>query len=200
VTAAKETIRDVQRRVARTEIADRALTLFLDRGYEATTVDDVATATGLSVRTVFRYISSKEEMVIGALNDRGNEIADDLASTPQTISPRAALVAAVEVFARGIETGGTRSKDRSRLLATTPQLRGALAEKRQKWQEAITPRLVERLDGDDSTSAIRAEAMVASVLACLDVAVAHWAFDEGQHDLIHLFRATIDAASASSHA
>ncbi|HEY5332011.1 MAG TPA: TetR family transcriptional regulator, partial [Solirubrobacterales bacterium] len=42
-----------------------ALELFAERGFEQTTVDDIATAVGVGRRTVFRYFPSKNDMVWG---------------------------------------------------------------------------------------------------------------------------------------
>lgn len=53
------------RRVAqsRSELAEAAARLFVAHGYEATTVDEIARAAGISVRTFFRYLGAKEEVI-----------------------------------------------------------------------------------------------------------------------------------------
>lgn len=50
---------------SRRAVERTALELFADRGFEATTVEDVAEALGVSRRTLFRYFSSKNDMVWG---------------------------------------------------------------------------------------------------------------------------------------
>ncbi|HEY0248771.1 MAG TPA: TetR family transcriptional regulator [Gryllotalpicola sp.] len=191
-------IRDAQRGAVRGVIAQRAMELFLERGYEETTVDDVAAAVGVSVRTVFRYVASKEEMVVGAMGDLGLDIADRIATSPLSSRPWAALVAGVEGFAHDLESGGDAARARSRLLASTPQLRGALAEKRQRWQDDITPAVAQRLEEPARERELCARAMVAAVLACLDVAVARWAFDAHSGRLIPLFRTAVEAVGDPS--
>jgi AcrR family transcriptional regulator len=47
----------------RAEVAHVALELFAARGYEETTLDDVAAAVGVSRRTLFRYYDAKPDMV-----------------------------------------------------------------------------------------------------------------------------------------
>jgi len=47
-------LRERMRRTVLNEIAEVALTLFTERGYETVTIDDIAAAAGLSRRSVFR--------------------------------------------------------------------------------------------------------------------------------------------------
>jgi TetR/AcrR family transcriptional regulator, regulator of mycofactocin system len=50
---------------SRREVASTALELFAGRGFDETTVDDIAEALGVSRRTLFRYFASKNDMVWG---------------------------------------------------------------------------------------------------------------------------------------
>jgi len=47
----------------RTHLADAAVRLFSERGYEATSVDDIADAAGVSLRTFFRYFAGKDDVL-----------------------------------------------------------------------------------------------------------------------------------------
>ena len=50
---------------SRRAVTHAALELFAERGFEETTVDDIADALGVSRRTLFRYFASKNDMVWG---------------------------------------------------------------------------------------------------------------------------------------
>lgn len=72
----------------RREISNHALDLYAQRGYEATTVHDIAKAVGISQRTFFRHYPTKEETVLF----ESDSLADALAEvTFESLSPSGAL-------------------------------------------------------------------------------------------------------------
>lgn len=52
-----------KRQVAREHIEETALQLFVERGFDATTIADIAKEAGISTRTFFRYFATKEDVV-----------------------------------------------------------------------------------------------------------------------------------------
>lgn len=180
--------RELQRDAVRQAIAEVATTLFLSAGYERTTMDDIAKEVGISVRSAFRYVETKEETILGPLAEIGDAIADRVRTAGKEEPAWDALVHAVGGFADELAAEGEAGRARSRLLATTPQLRGGLADKRRHWAGAIAPAVDERV-GD----AVVSRAMVAAVLAALDVVVEEWAFSAEPVGLPELFRRVIGA-------
>jgi len=75
-------VRERTRRAVRDELAQRAKDLFVEKGYDETTIDDLAAAAGMSKRTFFRYFASKEELVVGKYEVLGEQLAEDLAARP----------------------------------------------------------------------------------------------------------------------
>ena len=75
-------IRERTRRLAQTELTLVAQDLFLEHGYESTTVDQIAAAAGMSKRTFFRYFASKDDLVIGKYDLFGDRIAEALDARP----------------------------------------------------------------------------------------------------------------------
>lgn len=63
VPPAKEGVRERKQRETRQRIVETGLRLFLENGYDATTLDIIAQQSGISRRTFFSYFNSKEEIV-----------------------------------------------------------------------------------------------------------------------------------------
>ncbi|MFC9132331.1 TetR family transcriptional regulator [Streptomyces sp. NPDC057099] len=61
----KKDLRERRRLATESEIEDAALDLFEQRGFESTTVDDIAARVGMSQRTFFRYFATKEDAALG---------------------------------------------------------------------------------------------------------------------------------------
>jgi Bacterial regulatory proteins, tetR family len=64
-----------------------ALALFDENGFEETTVEDIATAVGISSRSFFRYFPVKEDVVLGDAMPIGDVVRDALATRPVRASP-----------------------------------------------------------------------------------------------------------------
>src|SRR3954454_23962679 len=75
-------VRERTRRAVRDELTQLAKELFVEKGYDETTIDHLAAAAGMSKRTFFRYFASKEELVVGKYEVLGEQLAEDLAARP----------------------------------------------------------------------------------------------------------------------
>src|SRR5260370_41252460 len=62
-TAGAPGLRERKRQQTRERLTRMAMTLFLERGFEATTLDDIAAAADISRRNFFHYFASKEDVV-----------------------------------------------------------------------------------------------------------------------------------------
>src|SRR5439155_716872 len=96
-------VRERTRRAVRGELAQLAVSLFVEKGYDETTIDDLAAAAGMSKRTFFRYFASKEELVMGKYEFFGQQLAEDLAARPAVpaLQPRRMLVTVLGALVRG---------------------------------------------------------------------------------------------------
>lgn len=84
-------LRETKKRQTRTAIADAALALFLEHGFDQVTVAEVARQAGVSTNTVFNYFPSKEDLFF----DRQAEVEDRLAALVRDRPPGTCPVAAV---------------------------------------------------------------------------------------------------------
>ncbi len=91
-----------ERRKARQRLVliDAALDLFEAKGFDATTVDEIAGAGDVSPRTFFRYFESKNDVVMGEITRGVAQIGDLVASRPQgEPAPIAICEAGIELLA-----------------------------------------------------------------------------------------------------
>ncbi|HWF30343.1 MAG TPA: helix-turn-helix domain-containing protein [Mycobacterium sp.] len=98
-----ESLRDRQRAQIRADIRRAAFRLFIERGYDAVTTEEIASAAGVSPRTFFRHVPTKEELLLAPLRHGGAAIVSLLEQRPATESPDIALVNAITVRTRSFD-------------------------------------------------------------------------------------------------
>lgn len=186
-------VREVARRAVRAEIASKAMALFVEQGFEETTVDQIAAAVGLSSRSVFRYFLTKEDMVVGDMMHIGDEIAEALAARPSNEAPWDALRRALDKPLEALGEDPKPTLDRCLMFAATPSLRAAQQRKHAQWETLLVPLVVQRLGGATSSRDLRARSIVSAALSCLDVAVTEWTRCLGAQPMDKLLDAAIAA-------
>lgn len=176
-------LREVSRDAVRARITEIALGLFAEHGFDQVTVDQIAAAAGMSARTFHRYFPAKEDVVIGDPTRWGEYVRDTLAAQPEDEPVWESLAATFVALVRHqAHAGGDgRAKPALRVLVSTASLRARNLEKHLVWAGMLTPVVAHRLTGDDS--ALRAEIIVQSALACFDVALSTWANTDDAADL-----------------
>lgn len=184
------------REAMRAEVARHALKLFDEKGFDQTTVEDIAASAGISPRSFFRYFPAKEDVVIGDLLPLGERIAEALRARPETEEPWAALRAALEPMVLAAEQDQQAALRVTRAATSTASLRARNLEKHIAWAGLLAPVIAARLNGPGPDAQLRATALVQSALACLDVALSAWAGANGKRPL----REVLDTAfSALGH-
>src|SRR5579884_1229292 len=96
-----QSLRERNKARARAEIADAALRLFSDRGFEAVTVDEIVSAAGVSRRTFFRYFETKEDALLAdypEVNARLHEALDGAGPDAAMEAVRAGLHAMADWY------------------------------------------------------------------------------------------------------
>ena len=99
--------------------------LFLERGFEATTIEDIAEAVEISPSTFFNYFPSKEDVVFE--DELDPLILGAFDALPDETNPVRRLRRAMQtVFTRMTPEQHRMMRERMQLMAVTPELRGAM--------------------------------------------------------------------------
>jgi AcrR family transcriptional regulator len=199
------TLRARRRTETQRAIQEQAVRLFTDRGYDATTVADVAEAAGVSAMTVYRHFPTKEDLV---LFDQRNQLAAEQIAALSDAQPLVRRIGtAIVESARMLTSGGPGSNAskqfllaRLRLMITTPALRAKHLDNNYALQQSIVEALLRSDDaaGPDSASdpekAFEANAAASACLAVMHTALVRWAEEDGRPELPELIAKALTAA------
>ncbi len=170
-----------------------AFRLFGTRGYEATSVDDIASAAGVSRSTFFRLCGSKEEVIFPDHDAMLRAVEDRLAaSTAQ--SAIQAVSDAVRLVLFHYVAEGERARERYRLTSSVVALRERELVSGSRYQRVFR-QFISRWGDGSPESELRAELLSASVVAAHNRVLRRWLREETA-DL----QSEIDAALAEVHA
>jgi AcrR family transcriptional regulator len=185
VTEQQPDWRQRKKTATRDRIRASALLLFGEQGYDATTVEQIAAAAGVSHMTFFRYFPAKEDVVLSDSYDPliAGYISRTPASWPVGRRVRAVLVEGLrQVYDADRDTLLAQNK----LIVSTPALLDRL------WTDQIaTQRLILTAlgAGDDFDTRV----MVAACLAVASTAILAWVESDGALELPDLVERAFDA-------
>jgi AcrR family transcriptional regulator len=171
VSAAPTTPRDQPRRAAVTRrLEDVALELFAARGFDETTVDELAAAGGVGRRTFFRYFPTKFDVVLGELDDGLTALVDVLVAEPGD-DPVAAARAAFLAVNRYTDDEVPALRRRLGLIEDVPELAARATVRYRVWEQALAADAGRRWDASPSTLSARVfgQAVVAAMRAVFTV-------------------------------
>ena len=182
---ARTTTRDIARAAVRAELAEVALDLFSREGFDNVTIGDLAEAAGVSRSTFLRYFGTKEDTVLGAVDARGDELADALRARPDGEDDWTAIRRALDTVIEPYHQDPAKALAMTRLVMGTPALRARQIERQHDWHSVLAEALAGRTDPPrPMTLALSVRA--AAALACLNIALGYWTASDGQLDLIAL--------------
>lgn len=193
MSTAGASLRDVTRQAVRDQVLQEAWLLFARHGFEGTTIDQIAEASGMSRRTFFRYFTGKDELIVEKLVEAGERVADALERRPEGEAAWPALRRAFDAVIASVEGHPDHSRNLRVMLRNEPVVRGSLEEWRRRWIDLLRPLIAVRLGVEPGD--VCAEAMAGAALACLDAAQVEWAERPGQ-DLRTLLDVAMGALSA----
>ncbi|MER5841066.1 TetR family transcriptional regulator [Streptomyces prasinus] len=190
-------LRQRTRRAVQAEIAATAMQLFLEQGFESTTMEQIAVEIGISRRSLFRYFDTKEDIVLGDHAEHGRTLRAALEARPADEPPWEALRAAFKVLVESLPYTPEGFLKITSMLHASPTLRGRQLERQQQWTELLLPDITGRLGATaDTMTELRARALIACALACSETAMEMWVRSNGTVDIEGAFDEAIAAVRA----
>ncbi|MGW0817387.1 TetR family transcriptional regulator [Streptomyces viridiviolaceus] len=172
----------------RGRLEQAALELYVERGFERTTVAEIAKRAGLTERTFFRHFADKREVLFagsGALRDL---CVEAVAAAPDSATPMESAVAAFDAAAAMFQERGDLVRQRQNVIAAHAELRERELIKLADLSAALADALRGR-GVSDLIARLTAEAGT----AVFKVAFQRWIDNPGQRDLSQLVRECLDA-------
>ncbi len=166
-------------------LREAAMELYLERGFEQTTVADIAERAGLTARTFFRYFADKREVLFGGAERLQAAMVTALESAPASASPIQAIAAALEAAAQ-LLTDHEFSQRRQSVITATAELRERELIKMASLSAALGGALHERGVPEPEAS-LAAEAGI----AVFRVAFERWVTAAPEPSLGHVMRESL---------
>lgn len=163
---------------SRGRLAQAALALYEERGFESTTVAEIAERAGLTERTFFRHFSDKREVLFAGSAEFERSLADPVAAAPDGTPPLDAVAAGLRAVAAMLESRRDFSRQRQRVIDANRELQ----ERELIKLASLTAALTETLRGRgvaEPTANLAAEAG----LAAFRVAFERWG-EEGNRETL----------------
>jgi AcrR family transcriptional regulator len=104
-------------------LREAAMALYAERGYDGTTVADIADRAGVTARTFFRHFTDKREVLFAGSEELQQEVVDAVEGAPATAPPIEAVEAGVQAAAALLDGGREHSLRRQGVIDASAELR-----------------------------------------------------------------------------
>jgi AcrR family transcriptional regulator len=180
-----------ERKKARTKAAiqEHAMRLFGGRGYQATTVEQIAAAAEVSPSTFFRYFPTKEDVVLYDALDP--VLLEAFRGQPADLSPIQALRGAMWAVFAGLPVEAlAMQQERDALIRSVPELRARMLDEFAKSLQLFAEIVAERVGRPPDDPAVRSLAG-----AVIGVGISAW-YTAGDHANPKEYLSVMDASLA----
>lgn len=193
-----------QRLKMRRELAAAAMELFATKGYEATTVDEIAATAGVARRTFFRHFRSKEEAIFPDHDDTLVRAEAVLNAAPAHEHPLDTVCRGIKEVMRMYAASPAVSVERYRLTREVPTLREREIASVARYERLFTRYLLGHFDEHDHTDGnddpLLAEVAASAVVTAHNHVLRRWLRAGGKGDveaqLDHAFEIVRDTFGA----
>jgi len=168
---------------ARGRLQQAALALYDERGFENTTVAQIAESAGLTKRTFFRHFGDKREVLFAGSEQLEELLVGGVAAAPDSATPLQAVAEALDAAATMFEQGREYAARRQRVIAANPELRERELIKLASLAASVADAL-RRRGVEDSAATLTAEAGI----TVFRISFQRWVDEANRKDLGRLIR------------
>jgi AcrR family transcriptional regulator len=176
---------------ARGRLEQAALDLYTERGFDQTTVSEIAERAGLTERTFFRYFADKREVLFWGQGALVEMLVNLVAGAPDSAGPMDAVASGLEAAGELFEGRREQARRRQAVIAANAGLQERELIKLASLASAIADALRRRGVGEQAAR-LTAEAGV----AVFKVAFEQWINDTTNTELARLIRQSLDELKA----
>jgi AcrR family transcriptional regulator len=156
----------------RTEIWNAALDLFVSKGYDTTTVEEIATRAGVSRRTFFRYYASKDDLMVKAIDAYGDLLAEAIQNTAGRLPP-ADIVRGAVVRVAEFVVAQPRIRDTMWIARQSAAARGAQLAELAVVEDRLAGEFAKAIQGHERRT-YTPRLMAALTIAVLNLTFRSW--------------------------
>lgn len=176
---------------ARGRLAEAALELYSERGYEQTTVAEIARRAGLTERTFFRHYTDKREVLFGGSGALQELFVRAVAEAPESAAPIDAIAAGLEAVSAVFVGRREQARRRQAVIAANAELQERELIKLASLAAALGDALRGRGVTEPAAS-LTAEAGV----AVFKIGFERWIAPAGERGMAQLMREALDELKA----
>lgn len=165
--------------------------LYIERGFEQTTVAEIARRAGLTERTFFRHFADKREVLFWGAAALQEHLVNAVASTPDPAAPIDAIAAAIEVAGGLLQERREGARQRQAIIAANTELQERELIKLAALASALAGALRRRGVSEPAAS-LTAEAGI----AVFKIAFGLWIDEACEQDLPRLIQESLDELKA----
>ena len=158
--------------MARDAIYGAAVELFMAKGFEETTVDEIAEASGVSRRSFFRYFASKDDLLAQSVVAYGHILADAVRLAPPNLSQFELIEHTLMAGAKYAVTDPVRTRQVVAIAERSPAARQAHHSRMTQVEDLLMEAFAARSKG--SRKEMRARLLAAITHAAMASAIFSW--------------------------
>ena len=176
---------------SRGRLEQAAMALYAERGFENTTVAEIAERAGVTERTFFRHFADKREVLFEGSDALKQRLVTAVADAPRSAAPLDAVAVGLEAIADIFEERREFSRQRRAIIASNPELQERELIKLASFASALAE-VLRRRGVPDPAAGLAAE----TGIAVFRIAWERWTDEDNHRDFARLIREWLDELRA----